>query len=69
MVKLLKFILFIILMAFSFALGVRFSDSFKNSPLVKGSDSAKTEEEMKKAFDGIEEAKPIIEKFDANPLT
>lgn len=56
MVKFLKFILFVIIIVFAFALGVKFSDSFKGSlqmgtPVNPNETQIKIETEMDKAFD------------------
>lgn len=54
MVKFLKFVLFLVVVAFSFALGVKFSDSFKGTSTKVEKTEVKIEEEMKKAFDNNE---------------
>ena len=54
MVKFLKFILFIVIIAFSFALGVRFSDSFKNNLGSFKNDEIKVESEMNKTFNNLD---------------
>jgi len=53
MVKFLKLVLFIIIIAFAFALGVRFSDSFKNNVGNLKEDELRIETEMDKAFDNL----------------
>ena len=67
MVKFLKFVLFVVVMAFSFALGVKFSDSFRvNMP----DDQLSVEKEMNDAFSGTSiETQEIIETNDANPVS
>ena len=70
MVKFLKFVLFIIVIAFAFALGVKFSDSFKGSMGNLREDEVKIETEMDKAFNDIKkEVRDDIPAETAHPLT
>ena len=72
MVKFLKFVLFIIIMAFAFALGVRFSDSFKGKMGNLGDDELKIEAEMDKAFDNVKKETETTDDMPLeaiNPLT
>ncbi len=55
MIKFLKVILFLVAFAFAFALGVRFSDSFKGKFGNGEEAEIKVEEEMKRVFDGHEQ--------------
>ena len=70
MVKFLKFVLFIIVIAFAFALGVKFSDSFKGNMGNLREDEIKIETEMDKAFNDIKkEVRDDIPVETAHPLT
>lgn len=55
MIKFLKFVLFIIVIAFAFALGVKFSDSFKGNLGNLGNDEIKVETELEKVFSEAKE--------------
>ena len=69
MVKLLKFVLFLVVMVFSFALGVKFSDSFKGN-VSNSSEAVSVQDEMNGAFDPKSvEGQNGAEVQDANPVT
>ncbi len=73
MVKFLKFVLFVIILAFAFALGVKFSDSFKGNVGNLNDDEINIENEIDKSFnDAKEELYRVVDNHDVDnnaPLT
>lgn len=70
MIKFLKFVLFVIVVAFAFALGVKFSDSFKGNIGNLRDDEVKIENEMDKAFNEVKkEVRGDVSTEVARPLT
>lgn len=69
MVKVLKFILFIVIIAFSFALGVKFSYLFNGNVLTVNNEDTIIQTEMNRTFENVEPQTFNPANVETQPLT